>query len=176
MLQFKQSETTSALRRAPFYAVDSSDGVTPETGLSFSGAEIKISKNGGAEANFAGSVSELAGGLYYYEFTEGELDTAGFVTARVSKTGVAAIVIFAQVNGIKYGVDTALDASNTELSAIPSTTGSLRTLLQFLFQYFRNKRTVTESTETLFKEDASTSLGTASVTDDGTTFTKGEMN
>lgn len=175
MLQFKQSETTSALRRAPFYAVDATDGKTPETGVTFSGAEIKVSKNGGAESNFAGSTTELAGGLYYYEFTEGELDTAGFITARFNKSGVAPFVIFAQVNGIKYGVDAALDASNTELSAIPSTTGTLRTFLQFVFQYFRNKRTVTTTVETLFKEDASTSLGTATVSDDGTTFTKGEM-
>jgi hypothetical protein len=58
---------------------------------------------------------------------------------------------------------------------VPSTTGSIRQKLGFLFQYFRNKRTVTASVETAFKEDAVTTLGTAAVSDDGTTFTHGEM-
>lgn len=74
------------------------------------------------------------------------------------------------------GVDAILDdAPAAELAAIPTTTSSLRQMVQFVFQYFRNKRTVTASTETLFKEDASTSLGTSTLTDDGTTFTHGEI-
>ncbi len=64
----------------------------------------------------------------------------------------------------------------TELAAIPTTTGTLRQMVQFLFQYFRNKKTVNATTETTFKEDAATSLGTAALSDDATTFTKGEMN
>ncbi len=66
--------------------------------------------------------------------------------------------------------------ANTELAAIPDTTGSLVKMIQFLFEYWRNKKTVTDTTETLLKEDASTTLGTATVSDDGTTFTKGEMS
>jgi hypothetical protein len=48
-------------------------------------------------------------------------------------------------------------------------------MIQFLFEFFRNKKTVTASTETLLKEDASTTLGTATLSDDGTTYTRGEM-
>ena len=66
------------------------------------------------------------------------------------------------------------DAS-TELASIPTTTGTLRQMIQFLFEYFRNKKTVSATTETLLKEDASTTLGTAALSDNGTTFTKGEM-
>lgn len=77
---------------------------------------------------------------------------------------------------IQTAVDNRLDAAGSELSAVPTTTGSLRQKLNFLFQYFRNKRTVTATTETAFKEDASTSLGTATIADDGTTFTRGELN
>lgn len=69
-----------------------------------------------------------------------------------------------------------LNAASTELAAIPSTTGSLRSMLQFLFAYFRNRRTVTNTAETLFKEDAATALASAVIADDGTTFTKGELN
>jgi hypothetical protein len=73
-------------------------------------------------------------------------------------------------------IDAALDTAGTELSAVPTTTGTLRQKINYVFQYFRNRKTVTSSTETLFKEDASTSLGTATLADDGTTFTKGESN
>lgn len=73
-------------------------------------------------------------------------------------------------------VNAALDAAGTELATVPTTTGSMRQKLSFLFQYFRNKKTQTSSTETLFKEDDSISLGTATLSDDGTTATKGEMN
>lgn len=77
---------------------------------------------------------------------------------------------------VRTEVDAALDAAGTELSAIPTTTGTLRQKINFVFQYFRNKKTVTATTETLFKEDAATTLGTATVSDDGTTFTKGEAS
>lgn len=77
--------------------------------------------------------------------------------------------VLTQVNG-------ALDAASTELASVPTTTGSLRQMIQLLFQYFRNKRTVTSSTETLFKEDVSISLGTSTVSDNGTTFTHGEIS
>lgn len=77
---------------------------------------------------------------------------------------------------VSVAVAAVLDASNTELSAVPTTTGSLRSMLQFLFTYFRNRRTITSSLETLYKENASTSLGTSSISDNGTTFDKGEMS
>jgi hypothetical protein len=77
---------------------------------------------------------------------------------------------------VKAEVDGALDTAGTELSTMPTTTGTLRQKINFLFQYFRNKKTVTATTETLLKEDASTTLGTSTISDDGTTFTKGEMN
>lgn len=62
-----------------------------------------------------------------------------------------------------------------ELSSIPNTSAPLDKQIQFLFQYFRNKRTVTNTSETMFKENAVTPLGTSTLTDDGTTFTKNEM-
>jgi len=67
-------------------------------------------------------------------------------------------------------------AANTELAAIPTTTSGWGTMVQFLFEYFRNKREEVAATETLYKEDASTPLGTRTLSDDGTTFTRGEMS
>lgn len=63
----------------------------------------------------------------------------------------------------------------TELAAVPTPPATIAHMLQLVFQYFRNKRTVTSSTETTFKEDDGTTLGQATVADDGTTFTKGKL-
>lgn len=82
----------------------------------------------------------------------------------------------ASATDVRTQVDGALDAAGTELSAVPGTTGTLREKLGWLFEYFRNRKTVTATAETLYKEDAATVLGTATVSDDGTTFDKGEMN
>ena len=115
MWQLTQSDATAARRRVPVYLLDDTDGKTPETGVSFSAGEIKISKNGAAEANHAGSVTEIAGGLYYYEFTSGEIDTEGFVTARFTKTGVRTFVASAQVRAASAG---AADWTSTEKEQI----------------------------------------------------------
>jgi len=75
------------------------------------------------------------------------------------------------------GVDAILDdAPSAQLAAVPNTTSSLRQMIQFIFSYLRNKRTVTATTETLFKEDASSTLGTATLSDSSGTVTKGEMD
>lgn len=96
-------------------------------------------------------------------------DESSIQAAIASLNDISASDVLTQVNA-------ALDASGSELTAIPTTTGTLRQKINFLFQYFRNKKTQTSTTETLFKEDASTSLGTATLSDNGTTATKGEMN
>lgn len=60
-----------------------------------------------------------------------------------------------------------------ELSSIPGVGDTVANKLQALYQYFLLRRTVTASTETLLKSDGVTTLGSASLSDDGTTFTKG---
>jgi hypothetical protein len=61
-----------------------------------------------------------------------------------------------------------------ELSSLPGEDlTTLRHMIQFLYQRERLKRTATASAEVMYKKDGSTALGTASLADDGTTFTKG---
>ena len=90
---YRKSEPTAALRRWLFACVDTTDGKTPETGLSFTGAELQLSKAGAAFASFGGSVTELSDGLYYYEATAAELDTTGALTFKVEKTGVRLVIL-----------------------------------------------------------------------------------
>ena len=71
-----------------------------------------------------------------------------------------------------------LGKANVELAGIPTTVSSLRQLIQYVFETFRNKSTMNKNTgvETLYKEDASTPLGDRTHTNDGTTWTKPEMS
>ena len=71
-------------------------------------------------------------------------------------------------------VNSALDAAGSELSATVTSTGSVRQKLNWLFQYFKLKRTVTATQEKMYKVDATTVLQTSTISDDATTFTKTE--
>lgn len=115
MLFLVQNEATATHRRIPFYMVNDIDGKTPQLGLTFSGSEIVISKNGAAETNFAGSPVEVGGGLYYYQFTQGELDTLGYITVRFVKTSVRVFIGTHQVGAVNVYDQTAgvLDVANT---------------------------------------------------------------
>lgn len=77
---------------------------------------------------------------------------------------------------IQTAVAGELDVAGSELSVIPGVTGSLREKLNFIFQYFKLKRTVTATTETMYKDNSSTSLGTSTVSNDGTTAIHGKIS
>lgn len=121
MLQFTGihiavNETFDTLRRFPFYCVYEIGGEAA-TGLTFSAGDLKISKNGAAEVNHAGSASELAGGLYYYQATPAEVDTQGFFTFRMAKANIRPFVVLSEVGnlgriGAPAGVSLAGDVAN----------------------------------------------------------------
>jgi hypothetical protein len=82
----QQSEATAARRTVYFTAVATADDTAYTSTLS--GADIRVSKAGAAEANSAGTAAHIATGLFKYEFTTGEVDTLGEVSVRLAKTGV----------------------------------------------------------------------------------------
>lgn len=139
MQQLLQSETTAARRRIPVYMVSSTDGSTPVTGITFNTGDIKISKNGAAEANHSGTVTEIAGGLYYYEAAAAELDTFGFITLRFSTTGARPFVALVQVLAVNpYVADAMLDAANSVESSL-----TVRQMFRLLIAVLAGKTTVT---------------------------------
>jgi hypothetical protein len=146
-----------------------SDG-QPITGAA--GLDSEKSQDGGSFADCTNEAAEIGvTGWYALTLTAAELNY-GVISVRV-QTSTSGIMPLA------FMITTytePLDDANSELAAIPTTTGGLRSMVQFLFEYFRNKRTATADTETLYKEDASTPLGTSTLSDDGTTFTKGELS
>lgn len=64
----------------------------------------------------------------------------------------------------------------TELSSVPGVTADVLSSLNWIFTISRNKKTQTATTETIFKDDGSTTLATSSTADDGTTATTGEYS
>lgn len=71
-------------------------------------------------------------------------------------------------------VDEIWDEAMTEVSAPPAVTASFRDALRWMFALSRNKITQTATTQTLRNDADAGNLGTAAVSDDGTTATRGE--
>jgi len=72
-----------ALSDLPFYMVDSTDHVTPETSLSVT---AEVSKDGGAFAAAAGSVVEIGSGVYHFDATAADM-TADVVVFKFTAAG-----------------------------------------------------------------------------------------
>lgn len=65
---------------------------------------------------------------------------------------------------------------NAELSGLPGTTPTFMEMIKLVYQGVKNKQTSTATQLKFYKLDETTVLGTSTLSDDGTTFTRGEMN
>lgn len=106
MQQIALSEGTAARRRIALTIVNDSDGF-PLAGQTLTAAEIKISKNGAAEASSTGSFAEVTNQGYYYEATAAELNTRGFLRLRCAKAGL-------RFDGFFVDVQVGVEAQNAE--------------------------------------------------------------
>ena len=165
----------TADQKIAIIAIDTSDG-SLETGDA-ANITAQISLDGAASAGTNDvNPTELDNvnhpGVYIFDMLQNETDanliilTSSSITANIS-CGESMII---------YTQERPIEEVNTELASIPTTTGTLRTMIQFLFEYFRNARTETSAAESLKKEDGSTELGSRTLSDNGITFTRGEMN
>lgn len=82
----KQSEATAARRTIYFTAVNTADDSAYTSVLA--GADIRIGKSGGSEADSLGTATHIATGLFKYVFDTTEVDTVGEVSVRLAKSGV----------------------------------------------------------------------------------------
>lgn len=117
-MKLQQNEATAALRRIYFYAVDATDGFSPETGLS--SFTVDVSENGAARAAGAGSdPTEIDAtnmpGLYYYEATVGELSTLGALLISIKHASMRDFLALVQV--IAYDPYSATELGLTNLNA-----------------------------------------------------------
>lgn len=95
MYQIKQSESTAAYRTIYFLATNTADNTGYTSNLLAS--EIKLSKAGGTEANATNGSTHVANGMHKLVLTPTELDTLGYLSIRLAKTGVYGDVIPVQV-------------------------------------------------------------------------------
>lgn len=72
-------------------------------------------------------------------------------------------------------VDTLNVDTYSELTSLAGASPTIKQMMMFLYMIARNKVTTTSSQQKVYRDDASTVLGTWAVSDDGTTFTKGEV-
>lgn len=137
--------------------------------------------------------TELENGYYFFTITQAETIGSMILISPISSTsdiqvkGCPEVIFTTPANFPALSIETDGDLSkvnsvglftddvNVELSSVPNTTATMQKMIQFLFQYFRNRRTVTAVAETMFKENGSTALGQSLLSDNGATTDKGEM-
>jgi hypothetical protein len=64
----------------------------------------------------------------------------------------------------------------SDITAVPSMTGTVLAAINWLFALGRNKVTQTATTMVLKKDDGSTTVASSTVSDDGVTYTRGEFS
>jgi len=115
------------------------------------------------------AAADAAGGLV--------ISDAGGLDVDAVAAAIATILTdYATDADVSAVIDALTTDANAELAALPGATPTMLEMLQFVYQYFRHKKTATATQEKLFKLDDTTVLGTAGLSDDGTTFAKTEMS
>ena len=73
-------------------------------------------------------------------------------------------------------IDLAISGGCGELAGVPGATPTIQEMIQFLFQLGAFPLQSTSSQQKMMKRDGATVLGTAALSDDGTTFSKGAVS
>lgn len=122
-------------------------------------------------------------GIYEFQFSDATFSAASSKSVLISASGATNMQEMDCHIPLVYSQATVasnlLSTTVSELSSIPSSSSpTVGQMLRWLFQYGTGyyKSTATSSTKTLYKDDGSTTLGTCSLTDNGTTYTKAECS
>jgi len=114
MLLLKQS-TAKTVVLGPF--VDDSDGKSPETTLTISQADIRLSKNGGAfaQTNNSAGATHMENGYYSVPLDTTDTNTVGTLTVAISESG--ALPVFREFMVVPANVYDSLVAGTDTLQA-----------------------------------------------------------
>jgi hypothetical protein len=87
MAQWIKQSTAATIKLGPF--LDDTDGKTPETGLTISQADIRLSKNGGAfaQSNNTAGATHNENGYYDVPLNTTDTNTLGTLRVAVSESG-----------------------------------------------------------------------------------------
>jgi hypothetical protein len=127
---------------------------------------VRITGKGSGPAILATGGTTGAGA----KFVSGAGATGNGMEFTAGSTNGSALKLTATGSGVEL-----LGSGNAELAAIPGATPTTLQMLQFLYEYARNKDATTLTLDTLYMNDGSTPLGTAAISSDGTTTTKARM-
>lgn len=177
----KQSTARNLMR----FLVDSSDHVTGKTGLTLT---ITASKNGAAFASISPTVTERGDGWYSIALTTAHTDTLGDLAFHITATGADPLDFIEEVVAALPGewpstaqinaevVDALATDTYAEPASVPAATASLKDKIGWLFTLARNKITQTSTTQTVRNDADDATIATSTVSDNGTTFTRGEYS
>lgn len=122
MIEIKQS---SAAIDLVFYLVDSTDHVTPKTGVT---ATVTLSKNGAAFAAPSGAVTEISGGFYKVAANATDSNTLGMLALKATGTGAdPAALPFAVVANIQSDTHGLIGATGSGLTSLAPAATALST-------------------------------------------------
>lgn len=129
------------------------------------GLDSEISKDGGTFTDCTNEATEIAtsSGVYYLDLTSTEMN-ADTVAIRVKSTNT---------NNMDQ-VLVMYPVAITEPAAAPTWPMSMEGVLGWLGALSRNKTTQTATTTTLRNDPDSANISTSTVSDDGTTYVRGE--
>jgi hypothetical protein len=164
------------------FMVLSSDSKTGATGKTLT---ITASKDGGAFNSISPTVTERGSGWYNIALTTSHTDTLGDLALHITEadcdpsdfkmlvvSGDLTATMKSSVNA--EVLDVLVTDTFAELSAPPAATSSLKNKITWLFMWARNRATQSTTERKLYADDATTVVSTEAVSDDGTTYDKGE--
>ena len=141
-------------------------------------AEIGVAGAGLTNINLPNQTMDIVGNI-----TGNLSGSVGSLTGHTVQTGDS----FARI-GVPAGASVSADiaavptvneiwakAMSDLAQGAPSATASVLTAINYLYEAWRNKTTTTATLITIMKDDGTTGLVKSTISDDATTFTKGEM-
>jgi hypothetical protein len=187
MAQKLKTNTATRISLGPF--LDATDAVTPETALTVANTAITVIAETDDNSDPTVVLDAVAGndgtntlahltgddaGMYSYRLTAANLNRLGRIT--VIAVGAAHVPVFKDFEIVTADAfNSQFSATFAEATGVPAATATPWAKLNFLFLKARNKITQTSTTQTIFADDGSTTVATSTVSDNGTTATRGEL-
>lgn len=148
------------------------------TGLTVTLDITRITRSDGTQTASVtgGSATEVttpnARGLYLYRLAGADLSLYDYVATFI--TSGTADLKHVPALWSRFG-DSALSEAMTEPTAVPAVTASLKDALEWLFVLARNKVTQTATEQKVRNDADAADIGSAAVSDDGTTFERSKF-
>lgn len=175
MANWLRQSTAVSIALGPF--LDETDGKTAETGLTISQADVRLKKNGTnwAQKTESSASSHEENGWYEVALDTTDTNTLGILKLAVHESGALPVWLEFLVVPSEVYDGVVLGANAEPTQGAPPATASFMTKLAYLYKAWRNKIEQTATTYKLYDDAGTTVDQKATVSDDGTTFTKGEV-